>query len=144
MNVIEAFKLLNEGKKVRRKNTWAVVKYIQLDKNKNIVNESGKEVLFTIDFDDIKNDHWEEYNEDILDEKEKPYLESILKPYKDRVDFVIKQGIGDYYERIIICVSVKNKSFKNYIAFPYFNKGTMYKGMEIDKKYTVNELGLYK
>lgn len=143
MNLIEAFKLLNEGKKVRRKD-WELSKYICLNKDKNIVNESGYEVLFTIDFDDIKNEHWEEYNEDILDEKEKPYLESILKPYKDRVDFVVKEGIGDYYERIVICVSVKNKLYKNYIAFPYFNKGTMYKGMEIDKKYTVNELGLYK
>ena len=143
MNLIEAFKLLNEGKKVRRKD-WELNKYICLNKDKNIVNDSGHEVLFTIDFDDIKNEHWEEYNEDILNEEEKPYLESILKPYKDRVDFVVKEVIGDYYERIIICVSVKNKSYKNYIAFPYFNKGTMYKGMEIDKKYTVNELRLYE
>ena len=143
MNLIEALNLLNEGKKVRRKD-WKSSKYIFLNKDKYIVNDSGHEVLFTIDFDDIKNDHWEEYNEDILDEKEKPYLESILKPYKDRVDFVVKEGIGDYYERIVICVSVKSKSFKNYIAFPYFNKGTMYKGMEIDKKYTVKELRLYE
>lgn len=143
MNLVEALNLLNEGKKIRRKD-WELSKYICLNKDKNIVNDLGKEVLFTIDFDDIKNEHWEEYNEDILNEKEKPYLESILKPYKDRVDFIMKEVIGDYYERIIICVSVKNKSFKNYIAFPYFNKGTMYKGMEIDKKYTVNELGLYE
>ena len=143
MNLVKALNLLNEGKKVRRKD-WELSKYIYLNKDKNIVNDLGKEVLFIIDFDDIKNEHWEEYNEDILNEEEKPYLESILKPYKDRVDFVMKEVIGDYYERIVICVSVKNKSFKNYIAFPYFNKGTMYKGMEIDKKYTVNELELYE
>lgn len=142
MNLVKALNLLNEGKKIRRKD-WESNKYIYLNKDKYIVNQSGCKVLVTIDFDDIKNEHWEEYNEDILNEEEKPYLESILKPYKDRIDFVVKQGIGDY-ERIIICVSVKNKSFKNYIAFPYFNKGTMYKGMEIDKKYTVNELGLYE
>lgn len=143
MNLIEALKLLNEGKKVRRKD-WELSRYICLNKDKNIVNQSGCRVLFTVDFDDIKNEHWEEYNEDILDKEEKQYLESILKPYKDRVDFVIKQGIGDYYERIVINVSVKNKSYKNYIALPYFDKGTMYKGIEIDKKYTVNELGLYE
>ena len=143
MNLVKALNLLNEGKKIRRKD-WELSKYIYLNKDKNIVNNLGQEVLFTIDFDDIKNKHWEEYNEDILNEEEKPYLENILKPYKDRVDFVMKECIGDYYERIVICVSVKNKSFKNYIAFPYFNKGTIYKGMEIDKKYTVNELGLYK
>ena len=143
MNLVKALNLLNEGKKVRRKD-WESGKYIYLNKDKYIVNDLGKEVLFTIDFDDIKNEHWEEYNDDILNEEEKPYLENILKPYKNRVDFVMKECIGDYYERIVICVSVKNKSFKNYIAFPYFNKGTMYKGMEIDKKYTVNELGLYE
>ena len=28
------------------------------------------------------------------------------------------------------------------ISFPFFTKGTMYKGMEADKKYTLEELGL--
>lgn len=28
------------------------------------------------------------------------------------------------------------------IPFPFFTKGTMYKGMELNKRYTLEELGL--
>lgn len=80
------------------------------------------------------------YEKPILDEVEKKYLENIVKPYRDRVGFIVKTE-ADGCERIIICVLGLTK-YNNYIMLPYFYKGTMYKGMEVGKSYTLEELGL--
>lgn len=75
----------------------------------------------------------------ILDDVEKRYLEGVLRPFKDRVAFIEKQPYGKEKEYILI-------AFKNDIGmpFPRFKKGTMYKGMKLNKKYTLEELGLFK
>lgn len=89
---------------------------------------------------DMCDDTWEEYKEPILDEAEKEYLENIVKPYRDRVGFIVKTE-ADVCERIIICV-LGLTQHNNYIVLPYFYKNTMYKGMEVGKDYTLEELGL--
>ena len=78
----------------------------------------------------------------ILDEKEKEYLSAVIKPFRDKVI-----SIANYYEESIdnnfIEIEVKNYCNENqYVSLPYFKKGTMYKGMEEYKKYTLEELGL--
>lgn len=71
---------------------------------------------------------------EILDEKEKEYLSAVIKPFRDRVKYIKKvEDIGEY-----ITIGLKDEN----LLFPYFDKGTMYKGMELDKKYTLKELGL--
>ena len=83
---------------------------------------------------------YEVYEKPILDEAEKEYLGNIVKPYRDRVGFIVKtEATG--YERIIICV-LGLTQHNNYIMLPYFYKNTMYKGMEVEKEYTLEELGL--
>ena len=37
-----------------------------------------------------------------------------------------------------ICIGLNDEA----ISLPYFKKGTMYKGMELYKEYTLKELGL--
>lgn len=71
---------------------------------------------------------------EILDEEEKEYLSAVIKPFKDRIEYIKKvEDIGEY-----IAIYLKNER----LPFPYFDKGTMYKGMELNKKYTLKELGL--
>lgn len=71
---------------------------------------------------------------EILDEKEKEYLSAVIKPFKDRIEFIAKRRMFDDY----ICIGLNDEA----ISLPYFKKGTMYKGMELYKKYTLKELGL--
>ena len=73
---------------------------------------------------------------EILDEKEKEYLSAVIRPFKNRVDYIKKFDITG---KEFICIYLKTDED---IDFPYFKKGTMYKGMKIDKKYTLKELGL--
>ena len=74
-------------------------------------------------------------NEEILDDIEKEYLRAVIKPFRDRVGYIVKNLVGDI-EYITICVTGE------FVNFPYFKKGTIYKGMEINKKYSFEELGL--
>ena len=71
---------------------------------------------------------------EILDEEEKEYLSAVIRPFKDRIEFISKSRMFDDY----ICIGLNDEA----ISLPYFKKGTMYKGMELYKKYTLKELGL--
>lgn len=73
---------------------------------------------------------------EILDDVEKEYLLNIIKPFRDKVEYISKNRNlpGEY----IIIKIVKDST----IVFPYFKKNTMYKGMEAYKEYTLKELGL--
>ena len=73
--------------------------------------------------------------EEILDEKEKEYLRAVIRPFRDRVKYIEKCG---GYEKDYIKIGVKGEP----IVFPFFKKNTMYKGMEQNKEYTLEELGL--
>lgn len=75
----------------------------------------------------------------ILDEKEKEYLSAVIKPFRNSVVAIIKCKYDDYYEFIQIEV---NQERYEYVNLPNFKKDIMYKGMEIDIGYTLEELGL--
>lgn len=77
-----------------------------------------------------------EREEEILDEVEKKYLANVIKPFRKRVQSIVKH----YYmenEHIILFI----KGSPN-IMLPFFSEGTMYKGMKLNKTYTLKELGL--
>ena len=71
---------------------------------------------------------------EILDEKEKEYLSAVIRPFRDRVNYIAKRRMFDDS----ICIGLNDEA----ISLPFFKKGTMYKGMELYKKYTLKELGL--
>lgn len=83
-----------------------------------------------------------EIEQPILDEVEKRYLESMLRPFKDRVDYIkkIDNSLYDKEHINIVMSSTISYSCYEYISMPFFEKGTMYKGMKVDKKYTLEEL----
>ena len=73
----------------------------------------------------------------ILDNIEKNYLSNIIKPFRDRIDYITKVNLSNGKEYIFI----KMKNYEK-ISLPFFTAGTMYKGMQSDKEYTPDELGL--
>lgn len=84
-----------------------------------------------------------EYKE-ILDKEEKEYLSKIIEPFKNRVKRIEKNEIfqgNSEFINIVLYSSVTYDNEEN-IPLPYFKKGTMYKGMELYKKYSLKELGL--
>lgn len=83
----------------------------------------------------------------ILSEKEKEYLKSIIKPFKDRVGYIEKgkniNSDGTFYYIVIIVKHIAIVGFSEAIYLPYFKpESKMYEGMELHKKYTLKELGL--
>ena len=73
----------------------------------------------------------------ILDKEEKEYLEAVSRPFKDRVKNIRK---CHYCLKEYICIRLNDE----YVSFPHFEAGTMYKGMELNKGYTLKELGLFE
>ena len=84
----------------------------------------------------------QEYKDLILCDGEREYLSAVIKPFRDRVISVRKYNYDKYYEYITIIYYDVSKYLSIY--FPPFKKGTMYKGMELDRNYTLEELGLWK
>lgn len=90
-------------------------------------------------------------NEDILSDKEKEYLSAVIKPFRDRVCHIRKERGENIHVQYI---SIKSKRYDydedyvdeddvyEYVALPYFKKDTMYVNMEVNKNYTLEELGL--
>lgn len=80
----------------------------------------------------------EEYKEPILDEVEREYLSAVIKPFRNRVTSVRKWYNGIDY-RIIIALD-NNENLCQLPRFPFGSE--MYMGMDINKCYTLQELGL--
>ena len=97
-------------------------------------NDSLYFYFFTVhDLEEVK---------DILDSGEKEYLSNVIKPFKHKVKGIRK---GEFYnnedeqEKEYITIYIKN-DFSIYL--PNFKKNTMYKNMEINKAYKLEELRL--
>nr|DAT49816.1 MAG TPA: hypothetical protein [Bacteriophage sp.] len=81
----------------------------------------------------------QEYKPKILDEKEKEYLSAVIKPFRKEIECIEK--VRSYYgENEYIHIAMKKDD--DYCELPWFSKGTIYKGMEVGKVYTLEELGL--
>ena len=73
----------------------------------------------------------------ILDEAERTYLSNVIKPFRNSVEYIIKNSAYSPVEWITI--KYKDGGATN---LPLFEKGTMYQGMEVNKKYSLEDLGL--
>lgn len=81
-----------------------------------------------------------EYKEPLLDDEEKKYLSAVIKPFRKDVEYIVKLPKFEWIqEAIYIHIG---RSWRGNIELPTFKKGAMYKGMKIDKRYTLEELGL--
>lgn len=74
----------------------------------------------------------------ILDDVERRYLSAVIRPFRDSIKYVSRQNADD---KSFIFIRFFDDNDID-MCFPYFKKGTMYKGMEIDRRYKLEELGL--
>lgn len=75
--------------------------------------------------------------EPILDDKEKEYLSNVIRPFRNRVKRIIK-----ILDSCSNTASILIQLNDDHISLPDFKENTMYKNMESNKKYTLEELGL--
>ena len=92
----------------------------------------------------LDKEHEEYEEESFLNNAEKKYLRAVIKPFRDQVRSITKNpkmnGKGEYIV-IDIGFQLENRH-KFFMFFPDFKSNTMYKGMELGKEYTLEELGL--
>ena len=83
------------------------------------------------------------YDPQVLDDVEREYLKTVLKPFYEKVVYVAKYRVPS--------ASGKDGCSKEYLfiafysggfAFPDFDPGKMYSGMKLGKKYKLGELGI--
>lgn len=80
-----------------------------------------------------------EIEESILDKTEKEYLEIVIRPFKDNIKYISKKDYSNYYYIHIQCFGSMRGTL------PWFSdKDEIYKGMEVNRKYTLEELGLFE
>ena len=83
----------------------------------------------------------EECKDPVLDDAERKYLSEVIRPFKNYVTEITKVKNECETDKQFIRIMV-NKYRIEYIILPYFEENTMYKGMEENKKYSLEELGL--
>lgn len=77
---------------------------------------------------------------EILDEAEKRYLRGVIRPFRDKVKTIEKYIYSGGNASIDICTESSNSNWV--IELQPFPKNKIYKNMEDNKKYTLEELGL--
>lgn len=79
---------------------------------------------------------------DILNETEKEYLSAVIKPFRDKVIHIEKVECPNYkfFINIKINSALSETGYED-ITLQFF-QNEMYKGMETNKEYTLEELGL--
>lgn len=76
------------------------------------------------------------YDPQILDDAERKYLTAVLKPLPKVL--YIKKRLYTAYTCYIYVMFAKEES----MAFPFFERHAMYTGMEGEKEYTLDDLGI--
>ena len=75
----------------------------------------------------------------VLDDVEKEYLSHVIKPFREKILHISKLSSKDGES---ICIDIRYDWEEDSIVLPKFAAGTLYKGMEIGKEYSVKDLGL--
>lgn len=84
-------------------------------------------------------------DQQVLDYQESEYLRSITRPFRKNINYIKLQQYhsfddNEYIANIKITYTIDGK--ESWISLPPFKPGTMYKNMEINKEYTLEELGI--
>ena len=75
----------------------------------------------------------------ILAKEERNYLSKVIKPFREKILHISKLSSKDGES---ICIDIRYNWEEDSIMLPKFATGTLYKGMEIGKEYSVKDLGL--
>lgn len=78
------------------------------------------------------------YKEPILDDVEREYLKAVIRPFRKMIAYIAKAQDFDDGKQCIRIILQNGDG----MHFPYLDDDAMYKGMEVNKEYTLEELGL--
>ena len=78
---------------------------------------------------------------DILVKEEKEYLSAVIKPFRDRVDYIEKAVLPNTNEKFIK-IGYSEGKIGYSMSFPDLPNDEMYKGMKGNRPYKLEELGL--
>lgn len=99
---------------------------------------------------DIRSSSGQTYADDILDwmakpfkgpilnETEREYLAAAIKPFRKMIAYIVKAQDFDDGKQCIRIILQNGDG----MHFPYLDDDEMYKGMEVNKEYSLEELGL--
>ena len=87
----------------------------------------------------------EHEQEQILNDAEKKYLSAVIKPFRDKVNYICKVNYYnnpevDVYKAQHIVIGLNDNSPE--VVLPLFKAGTIYKGMVAGHVYILEDLGL--
>lgn len=147
----EAIEALKQGKKIKTKGDKTP---FYLDKTGRFCYDSKEDGLHYVDFSGLCNcisdfekilngKHFLLVEEDILDKEEREYLGNIVRPFKGKRKSIRleKKTICGRLSHILIYVPKEDED-ADIIEFPAFNSDNMYRGMESNRQYSLEELGL--
>ena len=80
----------------------------------------------------------EEAKEPVLDDVEKEYLSAAIKPFRKMIAYIVKAQDFDDGKQCIRIILQNGDG----MHFPYLDDDEMYKGMEVNKEYSLEELDL--
>ena len=79
----------------------------------------------------------------ILTDEEKEYLSNVIRPWREKVVSVTKYwGLENGIKIEFIQVCYVQNGINYYMSLPNFEEGSMYKGMELKRDYSLEELDL--
>lgn len=79
----------------------------------------------------------------LLDCIDRKYFNNFLRPFRDNIQCITKTE-GFAYSCEFIQITHFNNPHSSYIDLPEFKAGTMFKKLELDKPYNLNDLDLFK
>ena len=79
-----------------------------------------------------------EYKEPILDDVEREYLSAVIKPFRKMISYIVKAQDFDDGKQCIRIILQNGDG----MHFPYLDDDAMYKGMEVNKEYSLEGLDL--
>ena len=124
---------------------WLVQKHIsayELVNDDKFLNMLGEKCvgIFDLNAAFIKWLDAEHEEKPVLDDAEKQYLSAVIKPFRKHIENISKHRTANV-EYILLEYKHTNGGL-DFFHLPQFKAGTMYKGMETNRKYTPEELGL--
>lgn len=114
------------------------VKYRLTEENLEYFS-GGKGFTISSTLNKLLNGEYKVVKLPILDDIEKEYLSRVIRPWRDKVEYIRKINFDDEDEFIVIIYRERESKA---MPLPCFKKGTMYKGMKPEKEYTLEELNI--
>lgn len=96
--------------------------------------------LTTYSFEEVDFSVKKTNKEFLFDCMDRKYFNNFLRPFKDKIQYICKKQILDSE---YIKIKYFYDTHVSYIYLPEFKAGTMFKKLELDKQYDLNDLDLF-